>query len=222
MNEWVLLSVLIGLTCLAAGLIIYPLRRHLAASLILIPFIFVMAFTGYYSWGSFSIWRDYLQGQEKQEQAKALLQSIKTPKELIDKLRARLEDSPKSAKGWYLLGRLYSSQNEQGNAVEAFAKAYELNPKEERYGVNYVHSLWQVQHRQFTEQVIKILNDLLKNNPNQPDVLALFAMEAYEKHAYKEAISYWERLLKQASPRSEEAKAIRKAIVKAEAQLKGT
>lgn len=220
MNEWWLLSLLIGITGVASILMVYPLRRHLIACLLLIPVIFGMAFTGYYFWGDFGKWQAYIQQQEKQEQAEAMLKEMKSPQELIDKLRAKLDDSPKSAKGWYLLGRLYAGQNEKQKAVDAFAKAYQFNPNEEQYAVNYAHSLWQLNNRQFTEQVTEIFRRLLKNNPNQPDALAMLAMDAYASQAYEDAISYWQRLLKLAPPQSDEAQAIRKAIAKAEGQLK--
>ncbi len=220
MIEWWLLSLLIGITFFASILIIYPFKRHLAASLVLIPVIFAMAFTGYFYWGGFGKWQDYIQRQEKQEQAEAMLKSIKSPQELINKLRSKLDDRPKSAKGWYLLGRLYSSQNEKQKAVDAFATAYQFNPNDEQYAVNYAHSLWQLHNRQFTEQITEIFNNLLKTNPNQPDALAMLAMDAYVSHAYEDAINYWQRLLKLAPPQSEEANAIRKAIAKAEGQIK--
>lgn len=220
MIEWWLLSLLIGMTLLASILIIYPLKHRLIASLVLIPVIFVVVFTGYYYWGGFGKWQDYIQRQEKQEQAEAMLKSIKSPQELINKLQAKLDDTPKSAKGWYLLGRLYSSQNEKQKAVDAFAKAYRFNPNDEQYAVNYAHSLWQLHNRQFTEQVTEIFNNLLKTNPNQPDALAMLAMDAYTSHAYEDAVNYWQRLLKLAPSQSEEAKAIRKAIAKAEEQIR--
>lgn len=220
MNEWWLLSVLIGITFVASILIVYPLRRHLIASLLLVPVIFSMAFTGYYYWGGFGKWQEYIQHQEKQKQAEAMLKAIKNPQELIDKLRAKLDDSPESAKGWYLLGRLYAGQDEKQRAVDAFAKAYQFNPNEEQYAVNYAHSLWQLNNRQFTEQIKEIFNKLLKNNPNQPDALAMLAMDAYVSHAYEDAISYWHQLLKLAPAQSDEAQAIRKAIAKAEGQIK--
>lgn len=221
MNEWWLLSLLIGITGVASILIVYPLiRRHLIASLLLVPVIFSMAFTGYYFWGGFGKWQEYIQHQEKHEQAEAMLKAIKSPQELIDKLRAKLDDTPKSAKGWYLLGRLYAGQNEKQKAVDAFAKAYQFYPHEEQYAVNYAQSLWQLNNRQFTAQITEIFNKLLKNNPNQPDALAMLAMNAYVSHAYEDAISYWQRLLKLAPPQSDEALAIRKAIAKAEGKIK--
>jgi cytochrome c-type biogenesis protein CcmH/NrfG len=135
-------------------------------------------------------------------------------------LRAKLDDSPKSAKGWYLLGRIYSGQNEQQHAVDAFAKAYQFDPQNEQYMVNYAHSLWQLNNRQFTVQITELFSNLLKNNANQPDALAMLAMDAYTSHAYEDAIDYWQRLLKLAPQQSEEAQAIRKAIAKAEEQIK--
>jgi cytochrome c-type biogenesis protein CcmH len=115
---------------------------------------------------------------------------------------------------------LYAGQEERQQAVDAFAKAYQLNPDDEQYAVNYAHSLWQLHNRQFTVQITEIFNNLLKNNPNQPDALAMLAMDAFVSHAYEDAISYWQRLLKLAPPQSKEANAIRKAIAKAEAEIK--
>ncbi|WP_133135684.1 tetratricopeptide repeat protein [Legionella rowbothamii] len=220
MNEWWLLALLVTLTLLASMVIIYPLRRHWLASLLLVPIIFILTFTGYFNWGGFDKWQDYLQFQENQQKANAMLKSIKSPQELITKLRAKLDDTPKSAKGWYLLGRLYTGQEEKQNAVDAFAKAYQFDPKDEQYAVNYAHSLWVLNNRQFTEQVTHIFVNLLKNNPNQPDALAMMAMNAYVSRAYEDAIAYWQRLLKLAPQQSEEAQAIRKAIAKAEEQIK--
>lgn len=219
MNEWWLVVLLVGITLLACILIVSPLKRRFMASLLLVPVIFALAFSGYYYWGAFPRWQEYIQHQKKQQQAEVLLQSVKSPQELIDKLRAKLDDSPKSAKGWYLLGRLYSSQAQQKEAVAAFAKAYQFNPDNEQYAVNYAHSLWQLHHRQFTAQITGIFSDILKKNPNQPDALAMLAMDAYTSQAYEEAIAYWQRLLKLAPPQSEEAQAIRKAIAKAQKRI---
>ncbi|HHT0594839.1 TPA: tetratricopeptide repeat protein [Legionella anisa] len=220
MNEWWLLGLAAGLTGLACILMVYPFRRRFTASLLLVPAIFLGAFTGYFYWGGFGGWQAHLHHLSSQKQAKKMLESIKSPQELIEKLRAKLDETPKSAKGWYLLGRLYSSQNEKQNAVNAFAKAYQLNPDDEQYAVNYAHSLWVLNNQQFTEQITELFNRLLKNNPNQPDALAMLAMDAFVSHAYEDAISYWRRLLKLAPEQSEEAKAIRKAIAKAEEHLK--
>ncbi|KTD40714.1 tetratricopeptide repeat protein [Legionella parisiensis] len=220
MNEWWLLALLAGLTGLACIFMVYPFRRRFTASLLVVPIAFLGAFAGYFYWGGFGGWQEYVHRLNSHEQAKKMLESIKSPKELIEKLRAKLDETPKSAKGWYLLGRLYSSQNEKQNAVNAFAKAYQFNPNDEQYAVNYAHSLWVLNNQQFTEQITEIFSRLLKSNPNQPDALAMLAMDAFVSHAYEDAIVYWQRLLNLAPEQSEEAQAIRKAIAKAEERIK--
>ncbi|KTD59330.1 cytochrome c-type biogenesis protein [Legionella santicrucis] len=220
MNEWWLLGLLFGLTVLASIFIIYPLRRRFLASFLLIPIVFVTAFLGYFYWGDFDSWQQYVHLLDSQKKANEVLKNIKSPQELIEKLRAKLDDNPKSAKGWYLLGRLYSSQNEKQNAVNAFAKAYRFDPTNEQYAVNYAHSLWVLNNYQFTAQTTEIFSRLLKINPNQPDALSMLAMDAFTSHAYEDAIDYWQRLLHIVPPQSEEAQAIRKAIAKAEEHIR--
>ena len=219
MNEWWLISILVLITIAASILIIYPLKGNLLTRIVLAPIIFLMASTGYYFWGGFAEWQDYIHQNESRERAQQVLKSIKSPQELIDKLSSKLDDSPKSAKGWYLLGRLYTSQNETNKASQAFAKAHHLNPEDEQYAVNYAHSLWLLNNQQFSAEIIDIFKNLLNKNPNQPDALAMLAMNAYMSHDYKDAIAYWQRLLVMAPQQSEESQSIRKAIAKAQDQI---
>ncbi|KTD30841.1 cytochrome c type biogenesis protein CcmH [Legionella moravica] len=220
MTEWWLISILVLITFAASILIIYPLKCTLLTRIVLVPFIFLMAYAGYYNWGGFSGWQEYIHQTESRERAQQVLKSIKSPQELIDKLKAKVDENPKSAKGWYLLGRLYTSQNETNNASQAFAKAHHLKPDEEQYAVNYAHSLWLMNNQQFSAEIIEIFNKLLDKNPKQPDALAMLAMNAYLSHDYQEAITYWQRLLVMAPEQSEESQAIRKAIAKAQDQIK--
>lgn len=46
--------------------------------------------------------------------------------QLITEIQAHLQIDPNSSKGWYLLGKLYASQNRIAEANAAFAKAEEL------------------------------------------------------------------------------------------------
>lgn len=219
MNEWWLLSILFILVFFSSIVMIYPLRSHRVVSIFLVFIIFVLACTGYYNWGGFLPWHEYMHQKQSKALAQQLLKSIKSPEELIDKLKAKLYAHPDSAKGWYLLGRLYTSQNEEQNALNAFAKAYYLNPKEEQFAVHYAHSLWQLNKQQFNPEILGVFQSLLKNNPKQPDALAMLAMNAFLSHDYDGAINYWQRLLELAPEQSEEAMAIRKAIAKAQEQM---
>jgi cytochrome c-type biogenesis protein CcmH len=219
MSEWWLVGILVLITVVASVVMVYPLRRNLKVSLPVIPIIFALISTGYFFWGGFAEWQKYIHHQSSQVLAQQILKSVKNPQELIDKLKAKLDERPKSAKGWYLLGRLYTSQNDDHNASKAFAKAYRLKPLDEQIAVNYAHSLWQINSQQFTPEIIEIFDALLKNNPKQPDALAMLAMNAFLSHAYEDAIDYWQRLLSLAPEQSEEALAIRKAIAKAQEHI---
>lgn len=219
MSEWWLIILLLVITIFAITCIIYPLRRNRFISILLAPILFSLVATGYYFWGGFPQWQHYLHQNESQKMAQQLLKSIKTPQELIAKLRAKLDETPKSAKGWYLLGRLYTSQNDNQQATEAFAKAHRFQPDNEQYTVNYAHGLWKMNNQQFNPQIIGIFKSLLQKNPDQADALAMLAMNAFMSHAYEDAIDYWQHLLKLAPEQSEESLAIRKAIAKAQALI---
>jgi cytochrome c-type biogenesis protein CcmH len=219
MSEWWLVGLLFLFSVLASLVLVYPLRRNALLCVCLMMVIAVFGASGYACWGGFFQWRQYIVQNKSHVLAQKMLHSIKSPQELIQKLRAKLDNSSKSAKGWYLLGRLYLSQNEGQNAQRAFYKAYTLQADEVQYGVHYAYSLWENNRKRFTPEIRKILTQLLNKNPNQPDALAMLAMDSFEQHDYKMAISYWEQLLKLTPPRSEEAQAIRKAIARAQARI---
>jgi cytochrome c-type biogenesis protein CcmH len=216
MNEWWLIGCFLVLTCFALLVVTYPLRKNRSKGFVVFISLFVIAAgVAYRQWGAWPLWQHYTVEQAKQEEAKALLATIKSPEELVEKLRAKLDDTPKSAKGWYLLGRLYASQDQWLPARDAFLKSHQLNAEDELTTINYAESLWQLNQQQFNSQIRLVFVDLLQKNPNQPDALAMLAMDAFTRHDYPQAVMYWQKLLKLAPPQSEEAKAIRKAIAKA-------
>jgi cytochrome c-type biogenesis protein CcmH/NrfG len=219
MSDWGLIGILATLGLGACIFLIYPLKVKRLVSIALVPIILVLVASGYVVWGGFDQWQIYQQQLESQKQAKKMLRSIKSPDELITKLKQKLDNTPKSAKGWYLLGRLYVNQNDFTQATEAFAKAYKLAPDNEQYVVNYIHGLWKLNNQQFNSRILGLLKDLLDHSPNQPDALAMLAMNSFLSHDYEGAINYWQRLLKLTAPQSEEASAIHKAITKAQERI---
>ncbi len=216
MNEWFLLMSFLVLLVLALCIVLYPLRPFRMRTLLWCPILCVLVAVGYGLWGAWPAWTHHHQEQEKQRRAEALLKTVHDPEELIEKLKAQLKKQPSSVRGWYLLGRLYASQNRWKDACDAFAVAYQKQPDDEQVAVNYVHSLWPFHHQSFDQHSRELLTKILKNNPLQPDALGMRAMDAYARHDYQQAIDDWQRLLKIAPPQSNDAKAIRKAIAKAE------
>lgn len=220
MNEWWLVISFIVLGFLALPLVLYPLRKSRLQMLMFIPVLILALSFAYWQWGAWPAWQLYVKNEAKQKQIQAVLQTIKSPAELIDRLKARLKENPESARGWYLLGRLYASQDSWTEARDAFFKAHRLELENESATINYAQSLWQLNQQQFNEQIRDLFKEVLQKHPNQPDALAMLAMDAFTGHDYQLAIDYWQHLLKLAPQQSEEAEIIRKAIAKAEQPLR--
>lgn len=218
MNEWWLLSIFIVLLMIALGMAYYPLRAQKRWALSALPVLMVIVVASYWQWGALVDWRTSLQDAQKMQQVQAMLKTIKTPSALIEKLKTHLNDKPDNAEGWYLLGRLYSTQNEWDNASDAFKTAYALEPDNSKVIVNYAQSLWELNQQQFNPSIRGLFNHVLQNEPEQPDALAMLAMDAFMNHDYSKAIHFWQRLLKLLAPDSNDAKAIRKAIANAQSQ----
>ena len=219
MNEWGLLAGFIVLLMLALSVALYPLRKHRASVLLLTPIVIVLVGIAYLYWGAWPERVHFIQDRAKQERIQAMLKSMNEPTDLIKKLKAILQTQPNSARGWYLLGRMYASQHQWMDANQAFAHAYRLQPNDEQIAVNYAQNLWQLNHQQYDDNSRGILKSIVVRNPNQPDALAMLAMDAYTSRDYRQAIDYWQVLLKLAPSQSEEARAIRKAIAKAQAMM---
>ena len=220
MLEWVLLVVLACFFSLALVLVMYPLRLRKSIILGLTSILIIVVSSAYWHWGAFATWHHFLNDKANQQQIQALLQSINSPEELITKLKKRLDQQPDSAKGWYLLGRLYVSQNQWKPAYQAFATAKKLQPDDEQININFAQSMWQLNNQAFNQAIRAEFQAVLKHNSQQPDALAMLAMDAFLSHDYYLAIGYWNKLLDIIEPGSDDALAVKKAIAQAEQQLR--
>ena len=214
MNDGLLIGFLILLS-IAFGFMLYPLRQSRKFCLRLIPAVISLVVIAYWHWGAWRELADYQQQQMQQQRAEALLKSMNGPQGIIKALQAKLAKTPDSAKGWFLLGRLYVSQQQWPQAFAAFKKAHRLQKDNDTITVHYAQSLWELNQQRFNPHVRDLLKTVLQHNSEQPDALAMLAMDAFQRKNYQSAIDYWQRLLKQVPPQSEQALAIRKAIAKA-------
>lgn len=208
----------IGLVFFATLLAIYPLRavRRKVVFLGFLAVIPILIAFAYAHWGAWSDWQAYAVKMAREAKAKEWLARVKSPDEIISRMKERLRQQPKSAKGWYLLGRLYAAQGQWPLARDAFFKAHKLRVNNESYTLNYAQSLWELNQQQFNEPIRSLYKSVLQMHPNQPDALLMLARDAYTEKKYDKAIAYWQTLLSMVSPQSKEAKALRKAIAKAE------
>jgi cytochrome c-type biogenesis protein CcmH/NrfG len=161
----------------------------------------------------------YVQEEQKKEKAKALLAKMSSPMQLAEKLKAQLEQKPNSPKGWYLLGRVYQSQQQWLEAKDAFKKSLSLDANSEASEatwIHYVESLWQLENQQFTPEIRAILLQILAKNPKQADALTFLALDAESSRHYRKAIHYWQEILKLLPEGSKEALVVQQRILRLE------
>jgi len=219
MIEWLFYGLVAMLAISAVVMAVYPLRTYVRIKFLIAPVLIVLMMVSYWQWGGFSDWKEHIKAQHNQQKVQAVLDKLKDPDELIEQLKAQIQTHPQQAKGWYLLGRLYSSQGRWQEARDAFDKAHDIEPDNVQYAVNYAQSLLQLNNMQFNDAIRKIFTSVLKQQPKQPDAMAMLAMDAFMSHDYSRAINYWQQLLKLVPEGSDDAKAIRQAIAKAQTKL---
>lgn len=218
MTEWISWGIFFLLACSAIVFSLYPLRSNKKVCALLGLLMLLGIFLLYCAWGGFAQWQHHEHKRQQQQEVQAMLGSIGSTDVLIERVKARLDKTPASAHGWYLIGKLYLSQGDNAHAQEAFALALNLNPNDEQTLLHYAQTVWNGHHQAFDKHTRTLLQNLLQKNPNQPDALAMLAMDAFTRHHPKIAIRYWERLLTLVPPDSNEAKSIRQALSNARQQ----
>lgn len=180
----------LGLCCL-----IYPFRRHVKEA-----FCFAMIFSAlslcFYGWlGGYGDWLGYQAKQKTDREAKEAIKQFKSTDDVIAKLKEAIEREPKKAEGWYLLGRLYSSQGALDKAKEAFRKAYQLDNETLKIRFAWMSALYMDNGHFISGEVKTIVDDILKEQPGQPDTLHFLAVDAYQHHHYHKANDYLQSIL---------------------------
>ncbi len=176
--------------------------------------ISVSAFLIYIYVGSFQQLHQLQIDEEQKEKVAQLLQTMDGKQGLINKLKERIEHEPNSAQGHYLLAKLLASEGDWKESIKYFKKAKLIEPTNTNYQIQYVFALWQMNKTQFNDEIRTNLKQLIEQEPEQVDALNMLAMDAYQQQNYKQAILYWQRLLKLAPPNSNDAKMIEAAINK--------
>ena len=179
----------------------------------LIAFIFVFGL--YFYLGSYQELQIEHAREQKKAQALAILKKIKDPNQIIEKFKLYLEKNPKDAKGQFLIGKLYISQNNWQLAGSAFSKAHNLDPKNIEYTLFFVRSSVATEGYPLNAKSLNLLKNVLETYPLEADALAMLAMDSYTKEHYDEAILYWQRLLKQIPADTKAANLVKKANLKA-------
>ena len=139
--------------------------------------------------------------------------------EMIARLEKRLAEQPDDAAGWHRLGRAYAVLGRGEAASAAYARAYKLTPDDPQLVAEYAVFLYEADPQNTDGQVFGLFTRLLELDPENPDALWFLGFAAYQKGDHKQALGYWDRLLKALPAGSPEAEHMRAITAKTRQQL---
>ena len=140
--------------------------------------------------------------------------------EMVARLEQRLKDQPNDPEGWSRLGRAYQVLGRFDESKQAYARAYALAPDDRQILGAYAGILVAEDPANPSPEAVKLFKRLHQLDPNYPGALWVLGLVAYKEQQYRQAASYWERLLKELPPGSEVEPQIRRALDAARAEMK--
>jgi len=136
---------------------------------------------------------------------------------MVQKLSEKLKANPDDAKGWVMLARSYKVLQRFSEASEAYSHAGKLVDNDPALLADWAEIAVRAANSNFAGQPDKLLARALKLNPDEPQALLLAGAAAGQRGDKLAAANYWEKLLPQVEPGSEEEKTLKDAIGKARA-----
>jgi cytochrome c-type biogenesis protein CcmH len=127
-------------------------------------------------------------------------------------LAKRLEENPNDVQGWTMLGRSYTSMEKYPEASEAYAKATALKADDADLWADYAFSLAMANGQRLQGKPQELIAKSLQLDPDNAKALELAGSAAFETKNYKQAVDYWQRLLRKTPPGSDLAQTITRRI----------
>jgi len=139
--------------------------------------------------------------------------------DLTAQLAKKMATRPDDATGWAMLGRSYLSLGKPADAALAFGRAALLKPNDPNAQADFAEALAIAGGGAIGAQAVDAANRALALDPKNQKALALLGTAAFETKDYRKAVALWGRLLAQAPPGSEFARAVEGGIAEAKAAL---
>ena len=217
-------GVIILMSILACVFVARPLlqtangTRHPMTGILIIITLPIVALLFYLQFGSSNKLGKFYFQQQQAKAADQMRARLGTPTQILAALKQHLAQDPNSARGWFLLGRLYSSLNQHSDAEQAFAKAYQLSPSDNDVMFQYAQSMYLIHHT-LDGRANQLLQKILQQDPHYVLAINLYAAAAFQAQQYQTAILYWEQLLPEYPPNSADGQALLEMIGKAQTAL---
>ncbi len=112
-----------------------------------------------------------------------------------DRLSSRVAGKPEDSQSWYLLGHVELKLSNYQRAAEAFAEAHEFHRNDINIDLYWLQARYLAAGGQVDQGTSAIAMRILKSAPNQPLVLEMFAIDAYQRGDFKGAVTFLNRAL---------------------------
>jgi cytochrome c-type biogenesis protein CcmH/NrfG len=142
--------------------------------------------------------------------------------DLTAKLAARLKSNPEDGQGWLLLAKSYVNLGHYAEAKEALQEALKRLPQDADARADWIDTMVMADNGAWNAEARKMLSAVLAANPEHRRALWLAGREALDRHAYKEAVGYFENLSALEGRESEEGRKVQAALEDARALAAGT
>lgn len=143
------------------------------------------------------------------------------PHKMVARLEKRLESAPNDPAGWARLGRSYAVLERYADAKRALARAAQLAPQDQAVLNDYATLLIAENPHQPSREAVAAFTRLYRLNPKHPGALWVLGLDAYNGGKYRDAVKYWEGLLKELPPDAEVLPQVQQAVQQARVRMKG-
>ena len=119
----------------------------------------------------------------------------KSFEEMVSRLERSVEVQPEWAESWYFLGRAYLAQEKPDKAAKAFEQAVTWSERDPALLGMWAQAQYFAADRKWSDDLQAITEEALAADPKESTSLGLMGIVSFEKEAFAEAVSYWQRLL---------------------------
>lgn len=138
---------------------------------------------------------------------------------MLEQLAQRLREEPDHPEGWILLGRSYASMRRYNDAVAAYEQARKYGGDTPELLIDFADTLIAADGGKFSEAVGAMLEQALKQQPDNAKGLWLIGHWYYQQGNFSGALDSWQRVATQLPPGSENAIVLQQQIELTRAKL---
>lgn len=122
------------------------------------------------------------------------------PEQLMTTLEQQARQQPENPAVWRALYPLYRDSGRLGRAEQVLDRLIVLEGRRTWWLAEKAQITYFANQRQLTPEVQALVDEVLAMDPNQPTLMGLLGVDAFEHQRYQAAIDYWRRALAADTP----------------------